>query len=272
MGFAFAEQTAIWPSAQLADGATLDTLENITSYDPVVFQAAAEGLIAPLFGYHYDTMGKPDGSVCGQITFGGEPANVATGPYTPPVPVVARDTDSGPINFFWTVHVDGFKVLPPTPGAEPIVFSYLDDQTPIVDGTIVWGSYPPDAYTSHTMMVDTGNSASYIPPEVFNETIKHISPAPMVNQYGNWATTCDSNVTAPALAVTIGGVDLWFNTSGIVMPERVNRGEGSCELGVVPFQGDGLAVLGSTFLINVVTVHEFADLWNPTMKFAQRLW
>ncbi|SMQ46344.1 unnamed protein product [Zymoseptoria tritici ST99CH_3D7] len=268
MGFAFPFLTSYWRRSELDQVGELQYVTNISHYKPVVFQAAADGLVNPIFGYYYDGLGGVDGTVCGQLTLGAEP-NIRSGPYSQDVPVVPYTDETGDPsthNFaFWNFHIDGLKILH-SPDADPVIFSYLDDDPVDVipfegNGT----SMPP--YIKHTPALDTGTLYSSIPRDVFDELTKHIDPAPFVDKYGVLATAC--NATVPDLAVMIAGSDLWFNRSGIVFPPSWNPEEESCELAIT---ADDFVGLGSTWLINVVAVHDFSDSERPVSRFAQRVW
>ncbi|KJY00908.1 hypothetical protein TI39_contig307g00081 [Zymoseptoria brevis] len=185
----------------------LQYVTNISHYKPVVFQAAADGLVNPVFGYYYDGLGGVDGTVCGQLTLGAEP-NIRSGPYSQDVPVVPYTDETGDPsthNFaYWNFHIDGLKIKP-SPDADPVIFSYLDDDTvdviPYAENATLM---PP--YVKHTPALDTGTLYSSIPRDVFDELTKNIDPAPFFDKYGVLATAC--NATVPNLAAMITGGSL----------------------------------------------------------------
>ncbi|SMR44437.1 unnamed protein product [Zymoseptoria tritici ST99CH_3D1] len=265
LGFAFPYRTSYWPRAELDQVVEVQYLANITHYNPVVFQAAADGYISPIFGYYFDGFGNKDGSVGGKIVFGGEPS-IPAGPFTPGIPIVPKaqnraDSSDEIVHDFWTFHMDGFKIVP-APGADPIVFSYLNDDAGEMRDI-------KSMYYNHSAVLDTGTPPCFLPGDVVNETLKHIHPAPFLDDVGHYYAVC--NATLPALAITVGGIDLWFNRSGIVFPESIESEKGACQVGIRPAD-PYQPLIGLGWLINVVSVHEFGDAMAPTVKFAQRLW
>ncbi|SMY19592.1 unnamed protein product [Zymoseptoria tritici ST99CH_1A5] len=265
LGFAFPYRTSYWPRAELDQVVEVQYLANITHYNPVVFQAAADGYISPIFGYYFDGFGNKDGSVGGKIVFGGEPS-IPAGPFTPGIPIVPKaqnraDSSDEIVHDFWTFHMDGFKIVP-APGADPIVFSYLNDDAGEMRDI-------KSMYYNHSAVLDTGTPPCFLPGDVVNETLKHIHPAPFLDDVGHYYAVC--NATLPALAITVGGIDLWFNRSGIVFPESIESEKGACQVGIRPAD-PYQPLIGLGWLINVVSVHEFGDAMAPTVNFAQRLW
>jgi hypothetical protein len=264
MGFAFPTLTSYFDKAELDKVGEIQYLTNVTTYNPFVFQAAADGLIDARFGYFFDGLGNDDGTPCGQLTLGGEP-NTPIGQFTKAIPVVpSRDPldPSKAIFDFWKIHLDGFKVLPSN-GGQPIVFSYAqDDATKLLDSD--------SQYRKHVVAIDGAGPLSDIPEEVFDELVKHITPTPSKDQLSNLFIDCNS--TLPSLAVTVGGADIFFNRSGILLPQKWAPDQDDCQMGVRPSAEPYDPLFGGTFLSSVVAVHDFTDIKAPTVKFAQRVW
>ncbi|SMQ52208.1 unnamed protein product [Zymoseptoria tritici ST99CH_3D7] len=241
-------------------GGDIDEVADITWYPSVIQKAVADGVFAPKFSYYLSGIGGADGSPCGKLIFGGEPDDVAIGPYTASIPVlrVGDYWESKPdklVYELWFIHADGFKIVPVSGNAEPTVFSFLDDENPDPINA-------PSKAFNHTLVIDTGTTLTNIPDEVFYPWAKLIDPAPILEEdSGLYTVPCDQ--TLPGLVLTVGGADLSFKES-MILP----RNEKSCHLGVQP-AGAGPSILGVTFLVNVVTVHELGDA--PAVKFAQRM-
>jgi hypothetical protein len=209
------------------------------SYLPVFSSMVAGGLIAEntfsitLLG----TADMDENRDLGLLAFGGIPKGVV------PTSKWGRAlilTDSS-----YAIQVDGFKFS----GAEDITLSGLQ----------------------RTVIMDSGTFLTRLPVPVA-EAIWDLFPGTprdkcsgdanekCTDGLGFWKVPCKGK--APSFSVVIGGVAFPISGENLI----VTAGEDYCISGIVKQADDLPGILGVTFMKNVVVVHDFTDLMEPSLE------
>lgn len=120
------------------------------------------------------------------------------------------------------------------------------------------------------MIVDSGTTFDYFPTEDA-DAINSLfyPPAQYAEELGLYVVPCDA--IPPDVGITIGGQTFFHNPDDLIAD--VGLGDGLCVSGISDggaiAGGDGIYVLGDTFMKNVLAVF---DVGNSTMGFSSRMY
>lgn len=116
------------------------------------------------------------------------------------------------------------------------------------------------------MVLDSGSTLLYLPDKAADYLASQFVPPARFNRAsGTYTTACASD--APRFGVIVKGRTFWVNPVDMVNFDGVDeRGARSCTV-AVQRMGDGDAVLGDTFMKNVVVVF---DLGANEVRIAGR--
>lgn len=115
--------------------------------------------------------------------------------------------------------------------------------------------------------MDSGTTLNYYPNNVADAINAAFSPPAMYNAYEG-AYVVDCNAKPPVHGVTIGGSTFYINPMDMILPGGTDdSGKKICISGINAGGevGQGIFVLGGTFLRNVVSVF---DVGAAEMRFA----
>lgn len=202
-------------------------------YDPLFTTMYKRGLIPPTFSV---AIQRNDS---GYLALGG----------LPPVPV-AGEFAATPIQYLKT----GYAGVP----KDDYAFYAMEVNSVGVNGKQAGASNS----TNFQVIIDSGTTVMHLPKAIADEINSAFSPPSTYDELSG-VYTVDCNATAPNVTVKIGGGSFVINPVDLILsyPEG-----GGCFAGVAT-DGFGLAVLGLTFLKNVLAVH---DIGAVEMRFAQR--
>ncbi|KAG9571630.1 hypothetical protein KCU71_g151, partial [Aureobasidium melanogenum] len=114
---------------------------------------------------------------------------------------------------------------------------------------------------TYNVIVDSGTSLIYAPTDVAAALAAAFSPpAVLSSSYGLYIVAC--NATVPLFGVTISKKVFYINPLDLI----IDTGEGFCVTGVQDV-GAGMAIIGDTFMRNVLTVF---DVGAAQVRFSAR--
>lgn len=228
IGLAYPGLTSVFNGTDPDD----DSLSNLDEYDPFFFTAVKEGAVSePLISVALNR-----GSVAaeesssydsnlGYIAFGGiAPVSVTKTEVT--VPIQKTQFTGLPLTYnYYTIDVDSYVF----PGSSKL-------------------------NTTGTSILDTGTTLLYVPTEIakaYNE--QFVPKATFVADEDTYYVDCDA--TAPAFAVTIGGVEFSVTAADVILP----IGDGECLSGI---QDGGSVSDGNIFILGDVFLHNVVATFN----------
>ncbi|KAF7165780.1 hypothetical protein CNMCM5623_009859 [Aspergillus felis] len=208
-------------------------------YNPIFATMYEQDLIDPVFSMVM-SRNASSGTAAGYLALGGLPPIDIKGNFSS-TPILITDIRGYPRDYdFYTVNIDGVSV-----GDESFPEAGGDSQYLVDSGTTM--NYYPN------FIADAVNAA-FIPPAEYNDD--------------EGAYVVDCNAKAPVHGVTIGGSTFYINSTDMILPAGTDdSGNGTCISGINAGGnvGQGIFVLGGTFLRNVVAVF---DVGAAEMRFA----
>jgi Eukaryotic aspartyl protease len=254
LGLAYPAITSAHP------GTTIDNttfLYNRSTYNPVVFNMAAAGLIKPFFSLAIERIPFDASSGPGGFLALGEIAPVSHSPFWARAPVVILPqipinvTDNKSQRAYWALEVQSVIYGPRSAAT-------VTNSTP---------THPSSAKrsvnsTSFNAVLDNGNQYTFMPsPIAEGINTAFFPPAiPPIPGSGNplWSVQC--NATAPAFGVEIDNQVFWHDPRDMIF----NGGDGTCTSIVaraedVSLHGVTAAFLGLQFFKNVLAVFDFGE-------------
>jgi hypothetical protein len=235
-------------------------LYNRSTYNPVVFNMAAAGLIKPLFSLAIERIPFDDPTGRGGYLALGEIVPVSHSPHWARAPVVILPqipinvTDDKSQRAYWALKVKSVVYGPGTKaaGTEACRFNYTEP-------------FPLSAKlskntTSFNAVLDNGNQYTWLPSAVAEQINALFSPpaTPPVPGSGNplWSVQC--NTTAPVFGVEIDNKIFWHDPRDMMF----NGGDGTCTSAIgraedLSLNGVTSPFLGLQFFKNVLAVFDF---------------
>ncbi|RHZ53927.1 pepsin-like aspartic protease [Aspergillus thermomutatus] len=222
----------------LANAYTMD-YKQPTLYNPVFATMYEHGLIDPVFSMVMNRNAS-NATAAGYLTLGG----------LPPIDIKG--------NFSTTpILITNIKGYPKT----------YDFYTVNIEGAIVGNRSLPEAGGNIQYLVDSGTTLNYYPNSIADAINAAFSPSAVYdNNEGAYVVDC--NAKPPVHGVTIGGSTFYINPMDMILPGGTdNKGNKICISGINAGgdAGQGIFVLGGTFLRNVVAVF---DVGAAEMRFA----
>jgi aspergillopepsin I len=241
------------------------------NYTSIIFSLFEDEVIPPVFTLSLSRPSDENPRAGGLLSIGG----------VPDVPGVDADAFvSVPIQpitsstyAFYSIPVEGFTILPPKMGRSrtgspnrPTRKNSANSSTKVFGDTL-------------EMVIDSGTTLMYLPDGIADYIATLFSPpaeyVPMSNVY-----LVDCKARAPRVGVNIAGFTFWVDEQDLLPGRKENggmgggggedgmggvggwgeggEGSGSCVV-AVQRQGGGDAVLGDSFLKNVVVVFDLGD-------------
>ncbi|GFF40251.1 probable aspartic-type endopeptidase AFUA_3G01220 [Aspergillus udagawae] len=208
-------------------------------YNPIFATMYEQGLIDPFFSIVM-SRNASSGTAAGYLALGGLPPIDIKGNFSA-TPILITDIRGYPRTYdFYAVNIDGVSVG--------------DDSLLDAGGDIQY-------------LVDSGTTMNYYPNSIADAVNAAFIPPAEYNDYEG-AYVVDCNAKAPVHGVTIGGSTFYINSTDMIMPAGTDdSGNKICISGINAGGdiGQGIFVLGGTFLRNVVAVF---DVGAAEMRFA----
>lgn len=250
LGLAFPADT----HAFTGSNSNADSASNQKLYNPLFTNMYTEGQVAPLFSLALDRTGG------GYLAIGGLPPVdyipiFSSSPFqilslAPEAGTTGSTASSASQYTLYTITVAGFKYN----NAKPAQWTYATWPNPF--GT-------PSDSTQVQMIVDSGQTNSYLPPKTAAAVNKLFSPAPLRTDPDSGYTYISCTAKAPEFGVTVGYETFFIDARDMVV--KLDGGE--CISAVASAGEGGTSVLGHPFLKNVVAVF---DVGASQMHFAAR--
>ncbi|KAJ5023154.1 aspartic peptidase domain-containing protein [Bipolaris maydis] len=236
IGLGFPNTTNVFPGSDpTKDNITYPNPHNAIPYNPWMLSAFEDGLIEkPVFTLLLGPQGRSDGEIAGSMIIGGAapPNSVQYGGVTASTKL--RIFQPPIRNYWWNFVPDGMKIGDQfIPWDEPASF---DD-----------GMWP--------YLVDCGAGYSYLPLSTMDPWLKTFDPPSISTNNGSYAPC---NATFSSVAVRIGGKDIPFANSSLLLPPpygAVDGMPGYCWTGI---QSWGY-VLGGSFLSGVAATFDMTS-------------